>query len=81
MAEHPPSGGRGTDRRQTGRQVRGGPVAFIELLPGAACTRQDLIDHCRGQLAGFKIPREIRFVAEWPMSATKIQKFRLREML
>jgi fatty-acyl-CoA synthase len=26
-------------------------------------------------------PREIRFVTDWPMSATKIQKFRLRELL
>jgi non-ribosomal peptide synthetase component E (peptide arylation enzyme) len=32
-------------------------------------------------LASFKIPREVRFVSEWPMSATKIQKFKLRERL
>jgi acyl-CoA synthetase (AMP-forming)/AMP-acid ligase II len=57
------------------------PVAFVELLPGASCPPEILIEHCRGQLANFKIPREIRFVTEWPMSATKIQKFRLREML
>jgi fatty-acyl-CoA synthase len=57
------------------------PVAFVELLPGATCDSQELIDHCRGQLANFKIPRDIRFVTEWPMSATKIQKFRLRELV
>ena len=33
------------------------------------------------RLATFKVPRHIRFVSEWPMSASKIQKFRLRETL
>ena len=38
---------------------------------------------CKGQIASFKIPRHVRFLtaAEWPMSASKIQKFRLREQL
>jgi fatty-acyl-CoA synthase len=27
------------------------------------------------------VPRYVRFVEEWPMSATKIQKFRLRDEL
>jgi acyl-CoA synthetase (AMP-forming)/AMP-acid ligase II len=57
------------------------PVAFIELLPGTTCGPEELVEHCRGQLANFKIPREVRFVTEWPMSATKIQKFRLRELV
>jgi acyl-CoA synthetase (AMP-forming)/AMP-acid ligase II len=57
------------------------PVAFVELLPGRTATPEELIGHCRGQLANFKIPREVRFVTEWPMSATKIQKFRLRELV
>ena len=57
------------------------PVAFVELMPGTTCEPQELIDHCRGQLANFKIPRDIRFVTEWPMSATKIQKFRLQELV
>jgi fatty-acyl-CoA synthase len=57
------------------------PVAFVELLPGAACSEQDLLDFCKGQISGFKVPRKVRFVTEWPMSATKIQKFRLRELL
>ena len=32
-------------------------------------------------LAGFKVPRHVRFVTEWPMSSTKVQTFRLREQL
>jgi fatty-acyl-CoA synthase len=41
----------------------------------------ELIEHCRGQIARFKLPRHVRFVTEWPLSATKIQKGPLREAL
>jgi fatty-acyl-CoA synthase len=55
--------------------------AFVELAPGAEATEDDLIAFCRGTIAGYKVPRYIRFVDEWPMSATKIQKTALRERL
>lgn len=54
-------------------------AAYVELHEGAALGEQDVIDHCRGQMAGFKVPRYVRFVTTWPMSATKVQKHRLRE--
>jgi acyl-CoA synthetase (AMP-forming)/AMP-acid ligase II len=57
------------------------PAAFIELVPGSSWSEEEAIDFCRGQIASFKVPRYVRFVTEWPMSATKIQKFRLREQL
>jgi len=57
------------------------PVAFIELKPGAEAGAEELIEHCRGALASFKVPREVHFVREWPMSSTKVQKFRLKELL
>jgi fatty-acyl-CoA synthase len=56
-------------------------AAFIELKPGATATEQELIDHCMGGLSRFKVPHYVRFVTEWPMSATKVQKFRLRDQL
>jgi fatty-acyl-CoA synthase len=56
-------------------------VAFVELAPGQTLTEQEVIDYCTGKIARFKIPRYVRFVTEWPMSATKVQKFRLREQL
>jgi len=56
-------------------------AAFIQLEPGQSCTEQEIIDYCRGKIASFKIPRHVRFVEEWPMSATKIQKFKLQEVL
>jgi fatty-acyl-CoA synthase len=54
-------------------------AAFVELKPGASATEAELIGFCQGRIASFKIPRYVRFVTDWPMSATKIQKFRLRE--
>ena len=54
-------------------------AAYIELNPGATATEQDIIDFCKGQIASFKIPRYVRFVTEWPMSSTKVQKFKLKE--
>ena len=55
------------------------PVAYVELKPGAELTEPELVAHCKGLLAGYKVPREIRF-EEIPKTATgKIQKFQLRE--
>ncbi len=56
-------------------------AAFIQLKPGMTCTEAEIIAFCEGKISSFKIPRHIRFVNEWPMSATKIQKYKLREML
>jgi fatty-acyl-CoA synthase len=57
------------------------PAAFIELRPGHQATEEEIVEFCRRGLARFKVPRYVRFVEEWPMSATKIQKFRLQEQL
>lgn len=57
------------------------PAAFVELAEDASAAADELIAHCRGKIASFKVPRHIRFVTQWPMSTSKIQKFRLREQL
>lgn len=57
------------------------PVAFVECNDGSTATQADIVDFCVGKIAKFKIPRQIVFVTQWPMSATKIQKFKLREMI
>ena len=57
------------------------PAAFVELKVGAVATEAELIAFCAGKVARFKIPRTVRFVSDWPMSTTKIQKFTLRESL
>ncbi len=57
------------------------PAAFVKLRPGMAATQKDLQDFCIGKIATFKVPRYVRFVEVWPMSGTKVQKFRLRDEL
>src|SRR5690606_12336413 len=57
------------------------PAAFVELRPGASATEEEIIQYCKDDLAGFKVPRYVRFVTEWPMSATKIRKVDLRAQI
>jgi fatty-acyl-CoA synthase len=55
------------------------PLAFVEIKPGSQVTAEALTAHCKALLAGYKVPREIRF-EELPKTSTgKIQKFQLRE--
>jgi acyl-CoA synthetase (AMP-forming)/AMP-acid ligase II len=57
------------------------PAAFVELHPGLHVGEAELIELCRAETASYKVPRLVRFVTEWPMSASKIQKFQLRNRL
>jgi len=55
------------------------PLAFVELRPGEDADAAALVAHCKSLLAGYKVPREIRFEAIPKTSTGKIQKFQLRE--
>src|SRR5436305_4831022 len=56
------------------------PCAFVELKPGATVTANDIVAHCKANLAGYKVPRHVVF-GEVPKTSTgKIQKFKLREV-
>jgi fatty-acyl-CoA synthase len=57
------------------------PCAYVVLRPGAALEYDEIVAYCHGRVATYKIPRYLRLVTEWPMSGTKIQKFRLREQI
>ena len=56
-------------------------AAFVQLRAGHEADEEELIDFCLGSIATFKVPRYVRFVDKWPMSGTKIQKFKLREQI
>jgi fatty-acyl-CoA synthase len=56
------------------------PIAYVELKPGKAATEDEIVEHCRGLLARFKVPKAVVFVEIPKTSTGKIQKFRLREM-
>jgi acyl-CoA synthetase (AMP-forming)/AMP-acid ligase II len=69
-------------------QVIGIPDARLEEVPAAyvklrdsAVSADELIAFARERIASFKVPRHVRFIEEWPMSASKIQKFKLRQQL
>ena len=56
------------------------PVAFVQPVPGAGLTPEAVIEHCKGKIASFKVPRRVVLVEDLPMTATgKIQKAKLRE--
>jgi len=56
--------------------------ACVVLKEGHQTTSEDIISFCRGKLAGFKIPRHVLLMEDYPTTASgKVQKFRLREMV
>ncbi|MGE5621830.1 MAG: acyl-CoA synthetase [Bacillota bacterium] len=57
------------------------PCAFVELRQGAEPAADELIRHCRGLLAHFKVPKDIVFCSLPKTSTGKIQKFALREQM
>ncbi|MCL9760040.1 long-chain fatty acid--CoA ligase [Frankia sp. AiPa1] len=58
------------------------PVAFVALRPGSGVAEQELLEHCRGQLARFKVPRAVTFVDALPRNPSgKILKRELRALI
>jgi len=57
------------------------PAVFVERVAGGDISADEVVDFCVGRIAGYKVPRYVRFVTEWPMSGTKIKKFELRDPL
>ena len=67
----------GVPDRKYGEQV----MAAVKLKEGVTCSEEEIRDFCKGRIANYKIPFYVRFVDEYPMTASgKIQKFKLREM-
>ncbi|HEY4350122.1 MAG TPA: AMP-binding protein, partial [Paraburkholderia sp.] len=57
-------------------------VAVVVLKEGAIATEEELIAFCRGQIAGYKIPKQVHIAPSLPISNTgKILKRVLREDL
>ncbi|ANA40764.1 AMP-binding protein [Geobacter anodireducens] len=67
----------GVPDRKYGEQV----MAAVILKKGEIMTEEDVRNFCRGKIANYKIPKYVKFVDSYPMTASgKIQKFKLREM-
>jgi len=59
-------------------------VAYVIARPGARLTPDDIVTHCRGKIASYKIPRHVRIVDDVPRTpgphGDKAQKGKLREL-
>ena len=67
----------GVPDRKYGEQV----MAAIVVKKGQTLTEEEVHEFCHGRIANYKIPKYVRFVESYPMTASgKIQKFKLREM-
>jgi acyl-CoA synthetase (AMP-forming)/AMP-acid ligase II len=66
----------GVPSERWGEEVK----AYVVTRRDAAVTAADLIEHCRAQLAGYKKPSSVEFVAALPRGSTgKVLKRELRE--
>ncbi len=58
------------------------PVAFVAVRPGASATSDELVEHCRGRLAKFKVPKAVTFVDALPRNPSgKVLKRELRAQM
>jgi fatty-acyl-CoA synthase len=56
--------------------------AWIVLKAGQGAAEEEIKSFCEGRIAHYKVPRLIRFVTEFPLTATgKPQKFAMREAM
>ena len=54
--------------------------AYVILRDGLAATAEELVEHCRGLIAGYKVPRAVEMTATLPVSPTgKVLKRELRQ--
>jgi fatty-acyl-CoA synthase len=54
--------------------------AWVKLRPGQELDADQIRAYCQGKIAHYKIPRYIRFTADYPMTISgKVQKFKMRE--
>lgn len=56
------------------------PKALVVCKPGESLSEQEMIDHCKTRLPGFKVPKSVEFFDALPKGGTgKILKKELRE--
>ncbi|MFC1847971.1 AMP-binding protein [Chloroflexota bacterium] len=55
-------------------------MAFVKLKEGQTATEEEIITFAREKMANYKAPKYVKFVDDFPMTATgKIQKFILKD--
>ena len=55
--------------------------ACVVQKDGQDVSVDEIMNYCRGKLAGFKLPRYVVFMQEYPMTPSgKVQKFKLKDL-
>jgi fatty-acyl-CoA synthase len=44
--------------------------AFVQLRESPSVTAEEIVGHCRGQIADYKVPHYVCFVQEFPRTST-----------
>ena len=58
------------------------PLAFVQAKEGMTIDPAQAVSYCRGKLAGYKVPAEVRVLAEMPRGPTgKVLRRELRKMV
>jgi fatty-acyl-CoA synthase len=56
------------------------PIAYVVIGPSATTTPEELVEHCRAQLAKFKVPKEVVLIDALPRNPSgKVLKRELRD--
>jgi len=59
-------------------------VAYVITKPGERVTEAEIVGHCKGKIASYKVPRHVRVVDDVPRThgphGDKVQKAKLREV-
>lgn len=57
-------------------------AAVLRLKPNEISTEEELREYCRDRISSHKVPKYIRFVGSFPLTASgKVKKFELKEQL
>jgi acyl-CoA synthetase (AMP-forming)/AMP-acid ligase II len=66
----------GVPDEQWGENVK----AIVRITPGQTTTEEEIIEWCRGKMAGYRIPKSVDFIDDFPRTAAgKVQKSVLRK--
>lgn len=56
------------------------PFAYVQVKAGQKVTAEEIIAYCKERVSGFKVPRHVRFVDQFPMTGSgKIQKYAMKK--
>jgi len=68
----------GLNDKRVGEEV----CVWIKRVSGSSLTRECIAKYCEGKIAHFKVPKHVKFVEAFPISANgKPQKFKMAEQM